>query len=112
VKVMARAFDRGAALDLVKAGVDYQIREMFESALVLGGEALRLLGSSDEEVADVLDGVRERDRQRFAAQLVGGLRAGRDLLLSNAEEQARESGAVTGPSEPVMLEPAPQKADS
>jgi glutathione-regulated potassium-efflux system protein KefB len=85
---------------------------MFESALVLGGEALRLLGSSDEEVADVLDGVRERDRQRFAAQLVGGLRAGRDLLLSNAEEQARESGAVTGPSEPVMLEPAPQKADS
>jgi glutathione-regulated potassium-efflux system protein KefB len=112
VKVMARAFDRGAALDLVKAGVDYQIREMFESALVLGGEALRLLGSSDEEVADVLDGVRERDRQRFAAQLVGGLRAGRDLLLSNAEEQARESGAVTGPSEPVMLDPAPQKADS
>jgi hypothetical protein len=33
-------------------------------------------------------------------------------LLSNAEEQARESGAVTGPSEPVMLDPAPQKADS
>ena len=40
VKVMARAFDRGHALALVKAGVDFQIREMFESALVFGRETL------------------------------------------------------------------------
>ncbi len=53
--------------------------------------------------------MRERDRQRFAAQLVGGIAAGRDLLLSNAEEQARESGAVSGPSTPVMLEKEPRK---
>ena len=37
VKVMARAFDRGHAIELVKAGVEYQIREMFESALTLSG---------------------------------------------------------------------------
>jgi glutathione-regulated potassium-efflux system protein KefB len=112
VKVMARAFDRGHALDLVKAGVDFQIREVFESALVLSGEALKVLGSSDEEIIELLDGVRERDRQRFAAQLVGGLRAGRDLLLTNAEEQAKESGAVSGPSEPIMLDKEPEKAGS
>ena len=112
VKVMARAFDRGHAIELVKAGVDFQMREVFESALVLSGEALKQLGSSDEEVAELLDGVRERDRQRFAAQIVGGLRAGRDLLLNNAEEQAKESGAVTGPSEPIMLDHAPEKAGS
>ena len=105
VKVMARAFDRGHAIELVNAGVEYQIREVFESALSLSGETLRLLGSTDEEIADVLKGVRERDRNRFAAQLVGGLQAGGNLLLSNAEEQARESGAVEGPSEPIMLEP-------
>ncbi len=108
IKVMARAFDRGHALALIKAGVDYQIREMFESALALSGETLKVLGSTDEEIADLILGVRERDRQRFAAQLVGGLAAGRDLLLSNAEEQARESGAVEGPSEPIMLDKAPE----
>ena len=109
VKVMARAFDRGHAIALVKAGGDFQIREMFESALTLSGEALKVLGSTDEEIAELIEGVRERDRQRFAAQLVGGLRAGRALLLSNAEEQARESGAVAGPSEPSMLDKTPEK---
>ncbi|MDO8358463.1 MAG: monovalent cation:proton antiporter-2 (CPA2) family protein [Devosia sp.] len=104
VKVMARAFDRGHAIALVKAGVDYQIREMFESALTLSGETLRALGSDEEEIADLIAAVRQRDAQRFAAQITGGLQAGRDLLLSNAEEQARESGAVSGPSEPVLLD--------
>ncbi len=80
--------------------------------MALSGETLKVLGSTDEEIADLILGVRERDRQRFAAQLVGGLAAGRDLLLSNAEEQARESGAVSGPSTPVMLEKEPEKASS
>jgi glutathione-regulated potassium-efflux system protein KefB len=109
VKLMARSFDRGHSIKLIKAGVDYQIRETFESALALSGEALKLLGSTDEEVAEAIEGVRERDRQRFAAQLVGGIQAGRDLLLANAEEQARESGAVGGPSEPVMLDKSTEK---
>ena len=112
VKVMARAFDRGHALSLIKAGVDFQIRETFESALRLSGEALRLLGASEDDIADAIAGVRERDRQRFALQLAGGISAGRDLLLSNAEEQARESGAVSGPSTPVMLEKESEKASS
>ncbi len=30
--------------------------------------------------------------------------AGRDLLLSNAEDQARESGVVAAPSEPIILD--------
>ena len=110
IKVMARAFDRGHAIALQKAGVEFQIRELFESALALSSQTLRLLGSTEEEIADLIDGVRQRDRQRFAAQLVGGLQAGRDLLLSNAEEQARESGAVSAPSEPVMLDEAPENA--
>jgi glutathione-regulated potassium-efflux system protein KefB len=112
VKVMARAFDRGHAISLIKAGVDYQIRETFESALSLSSEALKALGSTEEEVAELIEGVRDRDRQRFAAQLVGGIAAGRDLLLSNAEEQAKESGAVTGPSEPIILDQTPEKANS
>lgn len=103
VKVMARAFDRGHAIELVKAGVEFQIREVFESALSLSGETLRVLGADEDEIAEVLRGVRDRDGRRFQVQIAEGLMAGRDLLLSNAEDQARESGAVEGPSEPVML---------
>ena len=109
-KVHARAFDRGHAIELVKLGADYQIREVFESALVFGAATLRELGSTEDEIADIIDGVRERDRQRFAAQIAGGIAAGRDLLLSNAEDQARESGTVAGPSEPIMLEDEKAKA--
>jgi len=109
-KVHARAFDRGHAIELVKLGADYQIREVFESALAFGAHTLRQLGSDDGEIESIIEGVRERDRQRFAAQLVGGIQAGRDLLISNAEDQARESGTVAGPSEPIMLEDEKAKA--
>jgi glutathione-regulated potassium-efflux system protein KefB len=34
--VLARAFDRQHALKLVELGVDYQMRETFESALAMG----------------------------------------------------------------------------
>ena len=91
-KIMARAFDRGHALALMKLGVDYQIRELFESALVFGGEVLRKLDTDEEDIAEVIQGVRDRDRERFRLQAIEGLQAGRDLLLSNAEDQAREQG--------------------
>ena len=95
VKVMARAFDRVHAIELVKAGVDFQLRELFESAIVFGAEAIRTLGATEEEVATVVDGVRERDRLRFKAQLfddVSAIDAAQKLLLKNAAEQAREGG--------------------
>jgi glutathione-regulated potassium-efflux system protein KefB len=91
-KIMARAYDRGHALSLMKLGVDFQIRETFESALVFGGEVLRQLGAEDDDVAEVIEGVRDRDRERFRLQAIAGWQAGRDLLLSNAEDQAREQG--------------------
>src|SRR5690606_21224200 len=40
-RLFVRAFDRGHSLRLVKAGVDYEIRETFESALAFGGAVLR-----------------------------------------------------------------------
>jgi glutathione-regulated potassium-efflux system protein KefB len=101
-KVFARAFDRGHAIELVKLGVDYQIREVYESALTFGAETLKALGTDEAEVEEIIVGVRERDRQRFSAQIVGGMMASRDLLLSNAEDQARESGTVAGPTDPIM----------
>src|SRR5690606_21312093 len=51
-RIMVRAYDRGHSLDLIAAGVDYEIRETFESALAFGGAALAALGVSEEEAAD------------------------------------------------------------
>lgn len=83
-KLLVRAFDREHARQLVGAGVDYQIRETFESALQAGGAALRLLDVSDSEIADILAGIRERDAERFALEIAGGgYQAGIGMLLRN-----------------------------
>jgi glutathione-regulated potassium-efflux system protein KefB len=111
VKVMARAFDRRHAFELIKAGVDFHIRELFESALVFGNETLKALGVDPDEARQVIEEVRERDQRRFEAQLLGGLQAvpADALLLSNAEDQARETGVIGAPSEPVLLEQTASK---
>jgi glutathione-regulated potassium-efflux system protein KefB len=92
VKVMARSFDRGHSIELRKIGVEFELRETFESAIVFGAQAIRTLGATEDEIITVVDGLRERDKMRFEAQVLGGINAGRGLLLSNAVEQAREGG--------------------
>ncbi len=83
VKLYVRAFDRGHSLRLIKAGVDYQIRETFESALAFGHAVLTGLGFDESEAREAIDDVRERDEQRVELELVGGLAAGRKLLRGN-----------------------------
>ncbi|MBJ3783672.1 monovalent cation:proton antiporter-2 (CPA2) family protein [Devosia sediminis] len=99
-RVMARAFDRVHAIELVQAGVDYQKRELFDSAVTFGGEAIRLMGADEQQIEDVLEGVKARDRERFELQLNGeDWRTGGQLLLSNARDQAREGGVSVGKDE-------------
>ncbi|WP_129645356.1 monovalent cation:proton antiporter-2 (CPA2) family protein [Peristeroidobacter agariperforans] len=86
-QLLVRAFDREHARQLVGAGVDYQIRETFESALQAGGAALRLLEVSDSEIADILASIRERDAERFALEIAGGgYEAGIGMLLRNTAQ--------------------------
>ncbi len=85
VTLHVRAFDRGHALELVKLGVDYQIRETMESALVFGEKSLVALGVDPSEASEVVAEVRERDIERFEMQLAGGFRAGADLMQSNTD---------------------------
>ena len=82
-KVMARAFDRGHSMRLIQAGVDYQIRETFESALKFGERALVELGLEEHEAAETIGDVRRRDDARLDLQLTGGLTAGRQLMRGN-----------------------------
>jgi glutathione-regulated potassium-efflux system protein KefB len=82
-KLYVRSFDRGHTLRLIKAGVEFELRETFESAMVFGGRVLAGLGFQPADVAETMDDVRRRDRERLELQLVGGITAGRSLMRGN-----------------------------
>lgn len=83
-KLFVRAFDRGHSLRLVQAGVEYQLRETFESALTFSHQVLIDLGFSHEEAAETIGDVRRRDETRFDLQVAeGSVTAGRHLMRGN-----------------------------
>jgi glutathione-regulated potassium-efflux system protein KefB len=79
-ELYVRSFDRGHTLSLLGAGVAYEIRETFESAMAFGEAALRGLGFSPEEAAATAADVRERDRVRLQIQQAEGIYAGREYF--------------------------------
>jgi glutathione-regulated potassium-efflux system protein KefB len=82
-KLFVRAFDRGHSLRLINAGVDYQLRETLESALVFGRHVLIDLGVEEAEADEIVLDVRRRDEHRLEMQIAGGLRAGLSLMRGN-----------------------------
>jgi len=82
-KLYVRAYDRTHTLRLVKAGVEYQMRETLESAMAFGEQALVGLGVPPEEAAEITADARRRDAERLELQLSGGMYAGRSLLRGN-----------------------------
>jgi glutathione-regulated potassium-efflux system protein KefB len=83
-ELYVRSYDRGHALELIAKGVDYELRETYESALVFGRATLTALGLDPERARAVEDYVRERDLARLALQEAGGLLAGAELLAQPA----------------------------
>ncbi len=79
VQLYVRSYDRRHALALIGKGVEYQVRETFESAMSMGEAALRGLGVSPEDVAQLMAEVRRRDEERLDLQIAGGLLAGRTV---------------------------------
>ncbi|MFC0633351.1 monovalent cation:proton antiporter-2 (CPA2) family protein [Brevundimonas balnearis] len=82
-KLFVRAYDRGHSMRLIQAGVEYQIRETFESALAFAEHVLADLGFSGEQITETIEDVRRRDEERLTLQLAGGLTAGRNLMRGN-----------------------------
>ncbi|MEM5580949.1 monovalent cation:proton antiporter-2 (CPA2) family protein [Roseibium sp. AS2] len=78
--IFCRATDRAHALDLTKRGVDFQIRETFESSVVFGRAALEALGTPLDRIDQIEEDVRYRDEERLAVQLTEGMYAGADRL--------------------------------
>ncbi len=74
-KLLVRSYDRAHSMELRRHGVDFEIRETVESAYLMGGEGLRALGFAEEEIREGMENIRQRDEERLAAQVQGGIRA-------------------------------------
>ena len=76
-----RAFDRVHAVELMKADVDYQLRECFESSISFGRAALEDLGIEPAAAAAAAEDVRKRDIARLFLQKEGGAMGGAELVV-------------------------------
>jgi CPA2 family monovalent cation:H+ antiporter-2 len=80
--VFARSYDRIHTLSLRARGVQHDVRETFESALVFGRETLETLGIEAEDALAIGDDIRRRDLARLELQAAEGITAGRHMLHS------------------------------
>jgi monovalent cation:proton antiporter-2 (CPA2) family protein len=76
-----RAYDRIHAIELMRRDVDYQLREVFESAIVFGRAALEELGTDPETAATAASDVRKRDIARLVLQKEVGAMGGAELMV-------------------------------
>ncbi|MCW5709571.1 monovalent cation:proton antiporter-2 (CPA2) family protein [Shinella sp.] len=80
--LFVRSYDRVHTLSLRGRGVQHDVRETFESALVFGRETLEELGVEPDDAQAIGDDIRRRDLDRLELQAVEGLAAGRHMLHS------------------------------
>jgi glutathione-regulated potassium-efflux system protein KefB len=98
--VLVRAFDRRHMMVLARLDIAGAVRELFESAVLLGREALEVVGVSDANVDKVEAEYRRRDGSRLEAQIAAGdLTARRDMMFNHDRkldlepEEDEDSGA-------------------
>ncbi len=95
--ILVRAFDRRHMMALARLDLAGAVRELFESAVVLGREALQAVGLSDENVEKVEAEYRRRDGSRLEAQMAtGDIAAHRDEMFTRERSLNLELGAEDG----------------
>ena len=77
-----RSYDREHTLQLRAQGVEYELRETFESGLLFGQKTLEALGISEANAAAIKADVRQRDEDRLHMQAAEGIMAGGHLLFN------------------------------
>nr|WP_086492377.1 cation:proton antiporter [Novosphingobium panipatense] len=88
-RIVARVYDRRAMIRLKDAPVTFMVREVMESAVVMGREALEVLGLSEEQIDNAEETYRSSDRERLSIQYeTGDLRAARDRILTQSLRDA------------------------
>ena len=82
--LLVRAYDRRHMMELARLDVAGAVRELFESAVLLGREALEAVGISDTNVDKVEAEYRRRDGSRLEAQMASGdLGAQRETMFTH-----------------------------
>ena len=109
-KLYVRSFDRRHTLQLIAKGVDFELRETYESALVFGRNTLEALGIDSEHAAATEQFVRSRDLDLLALQQAEGLSAGADLLRTRMVHEplstpAREVKPLNPEAEEIISRP-------
>lgn len=80
VKLYVRSYDRIHTIELRKKGVDLEMRETLESALMFGSRTLEGLGTDEATSTEIRRDIRRRDEERLAIQAADGIFAGTDML--------------------------------
>jgi glutathione-regulated potassium-efflux system protein KefB len=81
--VLVRAFDRRHMMELARLDLAGSVRELYESAVVLGREALRAVGIGADDVDKIETEYRRRDGVRLEAQMASGdIEIGRDTMFT------------------------------
>ncbi len=101
VLLYVRSYDRRHTLQLLDKGVDYELRETYESALLFGRKTLEALGLQQDRVSAVEEFVRRRDLERLTLQQAEGIAAGRDLpfrtMVQEPLSKPQRAGVVLNP---------------
>lgn len=97
-KLLVRSFDREHSLSLVNAGVDFQIRETFESAVQFGAAVLRELDVPEQDADAIATQVRRLDAERFELETASNdTRAGIPLIIKNTDAPGPKPTPLTRP---------------
>ena len=111
-RLYVRSYDRVHTLALRKRGVDYELRETFESGLLFGRRTLEALGVEETIAYEIGEDMRRRDEERLLLQASEGIYAGTDMLLSKPvtpepliKPRPRAAGGADGKAEAREPEP-------
>ncbi len=110
MQLYVRSFDRRHSLQLIAKGVDFELRETYESALKFGRSALEALGLDPERATAIEEFVRGRDLDRLVLQQAEGISAGADLLRTTMVQEplskpTRAGEAVNPEAKEIIARP-------
>jgi glutathione-regulated potassium-efflux system protein KefB len=89
--VLVRVFDRRQLIALNGLDLKGTVREIFESAVFMGKQALETLGFSEQSIARVEEEYRRRDLDRLDQQSSSGdLHAGEEMMFQPGQKRAKE----------------------
>jgi glutathione-regulated potassium-efflux system protein KefB len=90
--ILARAYDRRHWIELKQADVEVVVREVFDSAVRMGREALRAVGTDEPTIDAIEEEYRRVDAERLSVQLSSGdLMAGRDLVYPPRQQTINDA---------------------